>query len=112
MYDLEENRLIEEIKNRNAKKVLLQLPEGLKKEASRLVNLIENKTDAEVIVSGEPCWGACDIAINEAKSLNADLIVLYGHAPFMKIDFPILYLETRFKEKINGLTQETLPFLK
>ncbi len=112
MYDLEETKLIEEIKKRNANKILLQLPEGLKKEASRLINLIETKTDAEVIVSGEHCWGACDVAINEAKSLNADLIILYGHAPFMKVDFPILYLETRFKGKINGLMEKTLPLLK
>ena len=86
MYKFEEEKLIKEIKERSPKLILLQLPEGLKKESSRLVKLIKENTDSEVVVSGEPCWGACDIALDEAKNLKADLIILYGHAPFIKID--------------------------
>src|SRR3989344_2727185 len=112
MYKFEEDKLIREIKERNPKLILLQLPEGLKKEASNLVRLIKENTQAEVIVSGEPCWGACDIALDEAKNLKCDLIILYGHAPFMKINFPILYIEARYETDIKDLIVKSLKELK
>ncbi|MEK6835713.1 MAG: diphthamide biosynthesis enzyme Dph2, partial [Nanoarchaeota archaeon] len=112
MYKFEEDKLINEIKERKAKKILLQLPEGLKKEASRLVKFIQDNAEAEVIVSGEPCWGACDIALDEARNLKADLIILYGHAPFIKIDYPILYIEARYETNIEDLVKKSLNELK
>ncbi len=112
MYKFEEDKLIKEIKERNPKLILLQLPEGLKREASKLVKTIKDNTSSEVIVSGEPCWGACDIALDEARNLKVDLIVLYGHAPFMKIDFPILYIEARYETDIKDLIIKSLNEIK
>ncbi len=112
MYKFEEDKLIREIKEKNPKLILLQLPEGLKKEASKLVKTIKENTNSEVIVSGEPCWGACDIALDEARNLKADLIVLYGHAPFMKINFPILYIEARYETNIEDLIKKSLKEIK
>lgn len=95
-FDFEEKKVVNEIKDKKAKLVLLQLPEGLKKEAVRLVNYFEKETNAEVVVSGETCWGGCDLALDEAKSLGADLLVHYGHAPFIKkADFPVFYIEIK-----------------
>ena len=112
MYKFDEENLIKEIKERKAKRILLQLPEGLKKEASRLAKFIQDNTNSEVIIAGEPCWGACDIALDEARNLKADLIILYGHAPFMKIDFPILYVEVRYETNIEDLVKKSLKELK
>ncbi len=112
MYTFEEDKLVQEIKKRKARRVLLQLPEGLKKEALRIAELIENACGVEVIVSGEPCWGACDLALDEAKQVQADLLVLYGHAPFMTTDFPVLYLEARYQKNIDSLIQQSLSFFK
>tara|TARA_Y100000310_G_scaffold138289_2_gene137263 strand:+ start:60951 stop:61961 length:1011 start_codon:yes stop_codon:yes gene_type:complete len=112
MYNLEEDRIIEEIKKLSAKRVLLQLPEGLKAEASRLVNLLEEKTDASIFVSGQACWGACDLPIDEARTLDANLIVHFGHAPFHKPDFPILYVETRYECDITPFIQKNLETFK
>lgn len=112
MYSFEEDKLIKEINERKPKRILLQLPEGLKKESIRLSKLIQDKCKTEVIVSGEPVWGACDIAVSEAKSLNADLIILYGHAQFIKIDYPIIYLEARYNKDITNLIKESLKYLK
>src|SRR3989344_4092613 len=112
MYKFEEEKLISEIKERNPKLILLQLPEGLKKESSKLTKLIKKNTQAEVIVSGEPCWGACDIALDEAKNLKADLIILYGHAPFIKIYYPILYIEARYETNIEDLIKKRIKEIK
>ena len=98
MYDFEEERLLKELKQRKPKRVLLQVPEGLKKEAVRLAELIQDKAKVQVVVSGEPLWGACDIAISEAKIIQADLIVIYGHAPFYKPSFPVVYVEAHYRK--------------
>ncbi len=106
-FDFEEGRVIKEIKDRKAKIVLLQLPEGLKKEAVELSNYFEKETQAEIVVSGETCWGGCDLALNEAKDLGADLLIHYGHAPFIKkVDFPVVYVEIKDKTPIFSLLQK------
>jgi len=111
-FNFEENKVIEEINKRNCKKVLLQLPEGIKMEAARLSKLFESKTNAEVIVSGEPCWGGCDIALDEARNLKVDLLIHYGHAQFIKADFPILYLELEDKTDLKELLTKLIPNIK
>lgn len=112
MYKLDEDKALLEIKAKNPKRVLLQLPEGLKKEGFRLARLIEEQARVETIISGEPLWGACDVAVAEAKALNCDLIVIYGHAPFMKVDFPVVYVETKFAKDITPIAMRALKLLK
>ncbi len=112
MYAFEEEKLIEQVGERKPKRILLQLPEGLKKEGFRLAKLIQEKTGVETIISGEPLWGACDVAVAEAKALHADLVVIYGHAPFMKIDFPVVYVEARFARDIVPIVRKALKLLK
>jgi len=96
MYDFKLDKINKEIKEKGYKKILLQLPEGLKPKAYEIANSL----DAEVIVSGEPCWGACDLAINDAKELKVDAIIIFGHAPFIKTDIPIIYAETPYLKEI------------
>ena len=107
-FDFQEDYVINEINNRKSKLVLVQLPEGLKQEAIRLVKYFESKTKSEIIISGETCWGGCDLALDEAKNLSADLLVHYGHAPFMKkVDFPVIYIEMKDKTPIYSLLEKS-----
>ena len=92
-YDFEENRITNEIRKRDAKRILIQLPEGLKKEAFKIVDLIKRNCNVDIIVSGSSCWGGCEIAVEEAEKIKADLLIHFGHAPFVKTDFPVLYIE-------------------
>ena len=82
-FDFEEERIKQEIAKLNAKRVLLQMPEGLKPEGPRLARIIE-KTGALPMISADPCYGACDLATDEAESLGIDLIVHFGHAKLVK----------------------------
>lgn len=96
MYCFEERRLVEEIIKRGVKRVFLQLPDGLKSNGFRLAHLIEEKTNAMVILSADPCYGACDVGLVEAEQVNADLIIHYGHTQFLQTTkIPIIYLEAR-----------------
>lgn len=114
MYDLEEARLVEEIKRRSAHRVFLQLPEGLKPLAARLAKRLQDETGAEVFVSGEPCYGACDLALEQMKHLRADLLIHVGHAeiPGESIGEHAIYVEARSDEKIERPLFEALKFLK
>ncbi|UZE93960.1 MAG: diphthamide synthesis protein [Candidatus Pacearchaeota archaeon] len=80
-YDLEIDKIIRTIKKEKAKLVCLQLPEGLKLEATKLVDKIEKKTKAKCLIWLGSCYGACDLPL-ELKNLNIDLIIQLGHSPW------------------------------
>ncbi|MEM2419965.1 MAG: diphthamide biosynthesis enzyme Dph2 [Candidatus Bathyarchaeia archaeon] len=95
LFDFEEERLKQEIAKYEAKRVLIQLPNGLKSEGPRLAKVVE-KAGALPIISADPCYGACDLATAEAESLGVDLIVHYGHSKLLKYEkVPTVYIEAR-----------------
>jgi len=110
-FDFEEERIRQEICKLDAKRVLLQLPEGLKPDGPRLASIVE-KTGALPIISGDPCYGACDIATAEAESLGVDLILHFGHSRMMKHEkVPTVYLEARATVPIEEAIQKAFLFL-
>jgi len=113
IFDFEEDRLKKEIRRRGAKRVLIQLPEGLKPEGPRIASIIE-KTGALSIVSADPCYGACDLALHEGESLGADLIVHFGHSPIEdRLErAPILYVEAKTALSLKSAVEKALPLLK
>ncbi|KPV61474.1 MAG: 2-(3-amino-3-carboxypropyl)histidine synthase [Candidatus Bathyarchaeota archaeon BA1] len=111
-FDLEEGRLEIEISSRGAKRVLIQLPEGLKMEGPRLATIAE-KAGALAVVSADPCYGACDLAIPDAESLNVDLIVHYGHSEMIKQErIPTVYIEARAEAGVKDVMKKAIPHLK
>lgn len=111
-FDFEEERVKQKILEIAAKRVLIQLPEGLKSEALRLSKIVE-KAGALPIISADPCYGACDLATAEAESLDADLIVHYGHAKMIKYEkVPTLYVEARATVSIEDAVKEALPLME
>jgi 2-(3-amino-3-carboxypropyl)histidine synthase len=111
-YDFEEERVKQEVLRIGAKRVLLQLPEGLKPEGPRLAKFVE-KTGAVPIVSADPCYGACDLATEGAEGLGVDLIVHYGHSKLLKHErVPTIYVEARVALSVNEVLEKALPILK
>jgi len=115
LFDLEENRVIREIIKHRAQRVLVQLPEGLKPEALRIASLIE-KNGVLPIVSADPCYGACDLALNEAELLSADLIVHYGHSEIENLrqitNVPVIYVEAKVNIDVENAVKDALRYLK
>ncbi len=111
-FDLEEKLLGEEIRKRGAKRVLIQLPEGLKREGPRLAAIAE-KSGALAIVSTDPCYGACDLAIFDAKNLDADLIIHYGHSKMTEQEqMPTIYVEAKAKVDVEEAVRKAISLLK
>jgi 2-(3-amino-3-carboxypropyl)histidine synthase len=110
VLDLEEEFMISELKKLKPKKVLIQLPEGIKTEALAIKEKIE-KLGIEVIFSGETAWGGCCVAVDEAKSFGADLIVHFGHSEFLKTKFPVLYIPIKDKLDLSNILTRSLDSL-
>ncbi|MGD0643627.1 MAG: diphthamide biosynthesis enzyme Dph2 [Candidatus Bathyarchaeia archaeon] len=110
-FDFEEERIKQEITKLGAKRVLLQLPEGLKPEGPRLAKIVE-KNGALAIISADPCYGACDIAVSEGESLGVDLILHFGHSKLLKHEqIPTVYIEARATVKVDEAVEQSLQLL-
>ena len=70
--------LVERLEKRGARRVVLQFPEGLKRRSTEMVAALKD-AGFEVVVSGDPCYGACDLALENLGS--SDVLVHFGHAP-------------------------------
>ena len=83
-YDLELDRIVAEIKKKNAKLVLLQFPDGLKPYAISVVDYLENRTNAEFLIWLGSCYGACDTPIlGKELDKKIDLVIQFGHSGMM-----------------------------
>lgn len=107
------SEVIPELKKRGARRVALQFPEGLKRKASGYAAALR-EAGFEVIISGDPCYGACDLALDTLR--HADVLVHLGHTPVddrdrvifipYSVDFDITVLKKALpllKEKTVGL---------
>lgn len=105
-------RVIKKIESINAKNIGLQFPEGLKTQAIAIAEKIQKSTNANVIISGDPCFGACDVVDSKMKGL-VDLIIHYGHTALpIKYDIPVLFVEGYSKVKVEKALNESLKLLK
>lgn len=113
MYLLDEQKILDEIKKRGSKRVLLQMPEGLKPIGFRVAKLLEESTDVEVFVSGDPCYGACDLALIPKEHVQADLLIHIGHAeiPGEFTDAKVLYVEARADVPIDEPMAQAIAML-
>lgn len=89
-YDLELDKVVAEIaklKGENLK-VCLQLPDGLKMYADKIVDelnkrLRDSPNKVQLFVWAGSNFGACDIPL-QLKDLGFDLLINFGHAVFRK----------------------------
>ena len=77
MYNLELNRVISEVKKEKAKRVCIQLPEGLKPKAQEIADAIEKETSAKVVIWAGSCYGGCDVPELGGK---VDMLIQWGHS--------------------------------
>ena len=93
--DIDTAKIKEAILTHKAKKVAIQIPEGLKMRALEISDAIEALGVTTLIIA-DPCFGACDIPDHDMKLLGCDLIVHFAHSPFIKnTEIPVVYIEYR-----------------
>jgi len=111
-YEFKLPEVLGKIKEMDAKIVGIQFPEGLKIHASEIAEKIESETDAMVIISGDPCYGACDVSDTHMEGL-VDLIIHFGHVEF-PVDYrvPVLFIEAYSKMDVMKVVRESLKELE
>ncbi|XP_012812029.1 2-(3-amino-3-carboxypropyl)histidine synthase subunit 1 isoform X1 [Xenopus tropicalis] len=85
-YNFEIPKTIWRIQQASAKRVALQMPEGLLMFACTIADIIERFTSAETVVMGDVTYGACCVDDYTAQALGADFMVHYGHSCLIPID--------------------------
>lgn len=92
-YQLKEEEIVAKIRELNAQMVGLQFPDGLRVHATRLSRKIENETGATTIISGDACYGACDLSDRSMEGV-VDLLIHWGHTA-LPLDYrvPVLFVE-------------------
>ncbi|MEE8167344.1 MAG: diphthamide biosynthesis enzyme Dph2 [Candidatus Hydrothermarchaeales archaeon] len=94
-YDFELDRIIKIVKDKKYSVIGLQFPEGLKDYAAGIADEV-SKAGCEVIISSDPCYGACDLADEEMHELGVDALFHFGHAEILsKTAIPVFYIEVR-----------------
>jgi len=108
-FDFDLECVFRNIKEKNCKNVGLQFPEGLKRQAIDIASEIEDKTGAGVIISGNPCFGACDI--DTTLTGKVDVLFHFGHAQMGKHD-NVVFIEARSNIDVLPAVKIALPMLK
>ncbi|GAA0220102.1 diphthamide biosynthesis enzyme Dph2 [Halobaculum roseum] len=89
-WDYELDRIVEAVEERDADKVGLQFPEGLKRRAPAVADDLRELTeDVTYLISGQPCYGACDLDTYLMR--RCDVFVHFGHSPMKESD-KIIYV--------------------
>ena len=105
-------RVAEEIRRRGSRRVLLQLPDGVRPFAWQMVRALREATGVQVLLSGDSCYGACDLAARQARELGADLLVHYGHSAMLEEgEVPVIYVHAEVDVDVGRLVDESLPHL-
>jgi 2-(3-amino-3-carboxypropyl)histidine synthase len=107
--------LLRDLKEGGYRKLVLQTPAGLLREASALSARIQDGTGIPVVTLVRACFGACDPPSPE-EAPGAEAIVTLGHAPIpnMPLRLPTYFVEMRQEGKeasalANDLARSTLP---
>ncbi len=114
-YSIDLERATQTIKKKGYKTVALQIPEGLKRNVFKIVEFLEKETHATIIVSADPCFGACDIANNELKNLDVEFVVHIGHTPIPRIEnlwIPTTFINALSTMDVTKAVEKSLSFLE
>ncbi|WP_407416298.1 diphthamide biosynthesis enzyme Dph2 [Methanobrevibacter sp.] len=112
LYNMDLDKVIRKINSKNVKNVGLQFPEGLKMQAINIAHSIEEECDVNVIISGDPCFGACDVSDYKMKD-SVDLIIHFGHTPLpIRYEIPTLFIEAFANVDVKKDLKKCLESLK
>ncbi len=110
-FDLRPDYIISVIRDTKARLVGFQFPEGLKRKGPELAKAVEEATGAEIIISGDPCFGACDL--DRTLLDHVDILFHFGHAELedIKLSDKVYFIETRSSIDVRPVVKMAVPEL-
>ncbi|MFH0961810.1 MAG: diphthamide synthesis protein [archaeon] len=105
-------KILSEIRNAKAKRILIHLPAGFSNLAFEIQRTAPKKK--QILFWSEGCYGACDIPHLQARALKCGLILSIGHSPMRhwnKLQVPVRFVEyskgrpedLRIPESVNAI---------
>ena len=85
-YNFEIHKSVWHIRKSGAKRVALQLPEGLLLYSCIISDILEQFCGVETIVMGDVTYGACCIDDFTAIALGCDFLIHYAHSCLVPVD--------------------------
>ncbi|MFC6953448.1 diphthamide biosynthesis enzyme Dph2 [Halorubellus litoreus] len=106
-WDYELDRIVDAVHDRDAKKVGLQFPEGLKRRGPAVADDLRELVpdDVTIMLSGQPCYGACDL--DTFLMRRTDVFVHFGHSPMKESD-KIIYVPLFSNVDVEPIMEESL----
>ncbi len=114
-YSIDLEDAVRIIRKKRYKTIAVQLPEGLKRFALPIVDFLKKETKANVFVSADPCFGACDVLGSEFQGLGVEFVVHIGHTqiPEMKkLPIPTVFVNAQSKSDVSVVIKKAIPFLE
>ncbi|NGM70873.1 diphthamide biosynthesis enzyme Dph2 [Natronolimnobius sp. AArcel1] len=110
-WDYELERIIDAVEERDAEKVGLQFPEGLKRRGPKVADDLRELTEGDVtfMLSGQPCYGACDLDTYLMK--RTDVFVHFGHSPMKNTD-KVIYVPLFSNVEVTPIMEDALETLE
>lgn len=95
-YPTLEGALLEDLRAAKHRRLALQVPAGLVRNAHDLAARLTRETGSETVVVARPCFGACDFPTPDEVP-GADALVVLGHAPIPNVPLarPTYFVEMR-----------------
>jgi 2-(3-amino-3-carboxypropyl)histidine synthase len=81
------DELFEALRQARPGRIVLQVPAGLIRNATDLVDRIRTEVGAPVVLAARACFGGCDFPSHD-EAPRADVAVVLGHAPIPNVTLP------------------------
>ncbi len=113
-YIVDVESAVQIIQEKHYKTIAVQVPEGLKRNIFPLVDFIRKETEATVLVSADPCFGACDVVNYELKNLDVDFVIQIGHTAIADVEnfwIPTLFVNAQSTLDVSKVVEKAIPSL-
>lgn len=112
IYDFEPKGVKNFLRQNQVRKVALQMPSGLRPYLKEIERVFREE-NCETYILASSCYGACDIADEDARDLGCDALVHYGHSDIgIPTSIPTLYVEARMNVEPFEALDKVLPELQ
>ncbi|MEM0099754.1 MAG: diphthamide biosynthesis enzyme Dph2 [Desulfurococcaceae archaeon] len=112
-YEIDPESILSEIELVKPKKILIHAPDGLKHLYTCIKDFLVSLNSREIYYSASPGYGACDIPLEEAETIGADLIIHLGHDKYplseiMVEKHRVKYIPVFYRGTLDTTLLETL----
>jgi 2-(3-amino-3-carboxypropyl)histidine synthase len=107
--DFEIERIVALVRENRARVLQLQFPGGLTRYGPHVAQSIKEHVNVKVLLSGNPCYGACDLDC----TTQADLLVHFGHAEIPELAaHNVCFVEVRSDVDVIPVVDDALALIR